>query len=516
VTAPATPSPAGARRIGPPRRVVIDVRASLALCGTMLKYLSPSAAFPAAIALWYREPVWPFVAAGLIAAAAGLGLERAGRGRRDVGLREGYLVVSLTWLLGTAYGALPFLLSGEPQLDRPVDAMFESMSGFTTTGASVLTDIEALDRSVLMWRMFTHWLGGLGIVVLALAVLPRLRVGGRQILESEAPGPEFDQLGTRIRETVKQLWLVYVGLSALQAAILCTLGWTGVDEKMDPYRAVAHTFATISTGGFSTENTSLVGFSAATQWVVATFMLVAGLNFALLWIACGGRRPGRLLRDEEARWYLAIFLVVTAVLVVEIVTNESAGRDDPLRHAVFTAATIITTTGLASIDFATWGTLGLLTVALAMLVGGSAGSTTGSIKVIRHVLLAKVLRREVRQAMHPELVIPVRFNARTVDEQTLRSIVAFMLTYLAFFLVGAAVLAIEAAIHGPDLTPLDALAVSAATLGNVGASLGPAGPMSNYESFGDVSSVVMIGLMWAGRLEIVPVVVLLTRRYWRP
>ena len=260
------------------RRQAVEIRGALGLIGTLTKYLSVAVLFPIALAIGYREPVWPFLAAGAIVALVGLGLERIGRDAPPIGFREGFFVVAVTWLAAATLGALPYLLSGDPQLDRPVDAYFEAMSGFTTTGASILTDIPALDQSMLMWRQFTQWLGGMGIIVLALAVLPRLRVGGRQLLESEMPGPEVDNLADRIRSTAQRLWLLYVALTATQALILAIFGWTGIDDRMDPFNAVAHAFTTLPTGGFSPEARSVEPFSAASQWVIVIFMTLAGMN----------------------------------------------------------------------------------------------------------------------------------------------------------------------------------------------------------------------------------------------
>ena len=242
-------TPAAARGTAPAPRAV-DVGASLDLVGTLVKYLGFAAVVPAGVALGYGEPVLPFVGAGVIMIGLGVLLERTTGRKEYVGAREGFLVVALTWLFAALFAALPYLLSGEDQLGRPVDAYFEGMSGFTTTGATILTDIEALPKSLLLWRQFTQWLGGMGIIVLALAVLPRLRVGGRQLLESELPGPEVEPLTSRIRDTAQRLWILYIALTALEALILAVLGWTGVDDEMDVFNAVSHAFTTLPTGGF--------------------------------------------------------------------------------------------------------------------------------------------------------------------------------------------------------------------------------------------------------------------------
>jgi trk system potassium uptake protein TrkH len=504
-------------RIGPRRRIAVDLAASFNLIGTLGKYLGLAALFPACVALWYGEPVWPFLAAGAITSGLGYALERLSPGAATrVGAREGFFVVSVTWVLAAGFGAMPYLFAGGDQLAQPMDAFFEGMSGFTTTGATVVTDFDELPRSIAMWRQFTQWLGGMGIIVLALAVLPRLRIGGRQLLEAELPGPEVDQLGERIKQTVKRLWLLYVGLTAVEALILATLGWTGLDEKMTPYEALAHAFSTIPTGGFSTQARSIEAFAPVTQWVILGFMLLAGLNFALLWLAIARRKPRRLLHDEETRLLVVLLALASSLLVVELATNDIPGSDAPLRNGLFQATAIMTGTGYATADFATWPTLALMTLVLLMFIGGSAGSTTGSVKVMRHLLMGRVLRRELTQTLRPEVVMPVRLSGHVVDEKILRAIVSFVLLYVGIFVVGAGVITVDASLQGPDLFPIDAISSAAATLGNVGPAAGPAGPMSSYAPFSDVSTGALIVLMWLGRLEVLPIVVLLTRSYWRP
>jgi len=495
--------------------MAVELRGAFGLIGTLTKYLSVAVLFPTALAIAYGEPFWPFLAAGGVMTLAGLGLEWVGRGAPPIGFREGFLVVAVTWLVAATLGALPYLFSGEAQLDRPIDAYFEAMSGFTTTGASVLTDIPALDQSMLMWRQFTQWLGGMGIIVLALAVLPRLRVGGRQLLESEMPGPEIDDLANRIRSTAQRLWLLYVALTAAQAAILAVFGWTGIDDRMDPFNAVAHALTTLPTGGFSPEARSVEPFSAASQWVIVVFMVLAGMNFALLYRTIVRRRPRAVARDEEARLYLTILAFMSVLLAVELWKEGLAAGEAAFRQGAFQVVSMMTTTGYASTDFIAWPAFALMILIGVMFVGGSAGSTGGAIKVVRHLLLGKVLRRELRQTLHPEAVMPVRLNGAVVDERTLRAITAFVLLYIGLFAVGAGLIALDAAFQGPPMSALDAIAATATTLGNVGPGLGFAGPMGSFEPFSDFSTGVMIALMWLGRLEIIPIVLLLTRGYWR-
>ena len=506
------------RRAVRPETIGVDVGGALNLVGALVKYVSVAALFPAAIALGYSEPVWPFLAAGGVAAAFGWGLEHATKGKERIGAREGFLVVALTWLLAAGFGALPYVFASEPQLDRPIDAYFEAMSGFTTTGASILTDIESLDHSLAMWRQFTQWLGGMGIIVLALAVLPRLRVGGRQLMQSEAPGPEIEQLTASIRDTARRLWLLYVGLTAAQILALSVIGWVGADDRMSFYEAVAHAFTTMPTGGFSTQARSIEPFAAASQWVIVVFMVLAGANFGLLYRSLVRRNPGVLGRDEEFRLYLGLLLLGSVLILAELASEGIAAGEAAVRHGVFQAVSMMTTTGYASTDFNLWlavSALPAMTLVVLMFVGGSAASTGGAIKVVRHVLIGKILRRELDQTVHPEIVAPIRLNGAVVDERTFRAVISFVLLYIGVFVLGSLALVVDAARVDAPVSPFDAIALAATTLGNVGPAFGIAGPMGSFQPFSDASKGIMIALMWVGRLELVPVVVLFTRSYWR-
>ena len=255
-----------------------------------------------------------------------------------------------------------------------------------------------------MWRQFTQWLGGMGIIILAVAVLPRLRVGGRQMMESELPGPEVAQLPERIRQTARMLWGLYIALTVVLALSLATLGWIGIDDRMSEYEALAHAFSTIPTGGFSTQPNSIQAFSPAAQWIIALFMLIAGVNFVLLFRGFVRRRPRVFVRDEEFRLYIALVLAASIALTIQIWGYGIAGGEEAIRAGVFQTISIITTTGYATEDFALWPVLCLLTIFALMFVGGSAGSTTGSIKVVRHLLVGKIMRRELAQTVSPEVV----------------------------------------------------------------------------------------------------------------
>jgi trk system potassium uptake protein len=505
---------AAADRAAPSGALGVDVVGALNLIGSLVKPIGLAFLFPTAVALGYGEPVWPFLVSGLITWAFGAGVERVTTGKERVGAREGYLVVAVIWLLVAAFGSLPYLLS-EPQLSNPVDAFFESMSGFSTTGASVLTDIEGLSRSIAMWRQFTQWVGGLGIIVLFLAVLPRLNVAGRQALfRTEAPGPELG-LEATIRETARRFVALYIAITALELVVLAVLGWTGVDEHMTFYRAVAHAFTTIPTGGFSTEARSIEAFAAPTQWAIVVFMILAGTNFALLFTGIVRRRLAPVRRDEEFRVYLVLLAVVSLIVLVELWSSDVLGGGEAVRHAVFNTVSMMTTTGYASSDFNQWTSLTALVLFGAVMLSASAGSTSGSIKLVRHVAIAKMLRREIRQTVHPDLVAPLRLSGAVIDERTLRAIIVFLFLYVGVCVAGAVGILIDSSLQGVSLTAFESLADSASALGGAGPGLGFAGPMGSYEPFSDLSTLILTAEMYLGRLEIIPVLVLFAGSYWR-
>jgi len=492
----------------------VDLRGALNLVGSLVKYLSPAFLLPAAIAVGYGEAVWPFLVSGALTFAFGAGVERVTDGKERIGAREGYLVVSLIWLLVAVFGALPYLLA-EPQLSSPLDALFESMSGFSTTGASVVSDVTELSRSMAMWRQLTAWLGGVGIIVLFIAVFPRLRIGGRQALfKAESAGPEI-ALAATIRESATRFVVLYVGITAAEAAILTALGLTGVDERMTVFNAVAHSFATIATAGFSPEARSLEGFAPASQWVVLVFMLVAGTNFALLYVGIIGRQLGAFRRDEEFRVGLALFAAASLVVIVGLLGEDVLEGGAAVRHGLFNTVSMMTTTGFASADFNEWTPLTSMVLVGVTLIGASAGSTSGSIKVVRHIVIAKMLRREIDQTLHPGVVAPLRIDRGVLDERALRAVIVFVFLYLGVCAAGAVAILLDSELQGVPLTAFQAVADAAAVLGGAANGSGFAGPMGSFEPFSNVSTVVLTALMYLGRLEIIPVLVLFTASHWR-
>jgi trk system potassium uptake protein TrkH len=365
------------------------------------------------------------------------------------------------------------------------------------------------------WRQFTVWVGGMGIIVLALAVLPRLRVGGRQLFETEAPGPEVEPLTVTIREAARRFLFLYVGITVAETVALVLVGVTGLDDEMGLFDAIGHSFATVATAGFSTRKLGLIEFGAATQWVIVVFMVVSGTNFALMYLAIVRRRLRAFGRDEEFRLYVALLAAASAVVLADVLSTNHEEGEAAVRHAVFNATSLMTTTGFASADYNLWGPLAAVVLVGVMFIGASAGSTSGSIKVVRHVIIAKMLRRELDQTVHPELVAPLRLNGHVVDERALRAVIVFVLLYLGLAALGAVGVLVDAADGHLDIRTFDAVAASASALGNVGPALGIAGPAGSYAEYGDSSKALLIALMCLGRIEIIPIVVLLSRRYWR-
>ncbi|SFF99612.1 trk system potassium uptake protein TrkH [Halopelagius inordinatus] len=529
----------------------VDYKASLSLVGTVLKYLSVPLCLPLVVALYYGETVLPFVVTMAVTVAVGTALERL-EPDPDLRAREGFLMVAVTWLAVTIVGSVPYLVEahGLPPLfapikpastlANPVNALFETMSGFTTTGATLLGEIsfDAHTRGVMMWRQLTQWLGGMGIVVLAVAILPELSVGGAQLMDAEAPGPGIEKLSPRIAETARALWGAYLGFTVLEIVLLYSLFVLGIDPQMTFYNAVAHGLTTLPTGGFSPEARSIEAFSATAQWIIIPFMIVAGTNFALFWHALTGN-PRRIVEDSEFRTYVGIMAALTAIVSVLLVTGsgllsaapagetfdaaylESArqvlvGQIEPaVRHATFQVVSIVTTTGYASIDFNAWGPSAQYLLLFAMFVGGSAGSTGGAVKIVRWYVIVKSVRRELFTTSHPKAVRPVRLAGKALDERAIRGIYAFTLLYFVIFFVSVGLLFLDSNRYGQPLTVLEAMSAIAATLGNVGPGFGVVGPMGSYLDFSNAAKLFMVGLMWIGRLEILPVLVLLTPEYWR-
>ena len=508
----------------------VDWRHSVSLVGTTIKYLAVATVVPLLTSLVYGEDTLVFLVSMAIAVGIGFVLERFDQDG-ELGPPEALLFVALVWLAAAVVGAIPYLLAGmgtDSTLAHPINALFEAMSGFTTTGATVMGDISTDQHShaLLIWRQLTQWLGGMGIIVLMIAILPEVAVNGAQLMQREAPGPRLQKLTPRIAETARVLWLVYLGFTLLFVALMTALHYsTNLAPNMDLYNAVAHGLSTLPTGGFSPEADSIAAFDPAVQWLFVPFMVVAGTNFALFWYLLN-RDVEAMVGDPEFRSYLGALTVLTVLLAgllyagvapsLQLGGTTAGEIENAARQAAFQVGSLMNSTGFATSDFAQWDTAGKMVLLFTMFVGGSAGSTGGGIKVVRWLIVLKAAKRELDTAPRPEMVQPVRLGGYVVDEDAIRGIMGFTLIYLVLFGLGAVVLALDAGRTADlALAPIDAVSASLATIGNIGPGFGPLGPFGSYVDFPNTSKLFMIFLMWVGRLEIIPVLVVFTGTFWR-
>jgi len=426
----------------------------------------------------------------------GLVLRAVGRAGIEPTRREALATVLLTWLVVPLVWTLPFVITLDMSF---LFALFETMSGFTTTGATILTDYEAVPASLFLWRATSQWVGGIGILVLFVAVFPQLAIAGRQMFYAEAPGPSEDRLTPRLRHTAAAVLSVYSGLSATCIAMYLVFG-------MSPTDAIAHAFATVSAGGFSNHALGFAYYSSpALEWTAVVFMFLAGVSLTLLYRTLMGR-PLLPFKDAEFRSYTSILVIASAVLAVQLVPRYGL---DGVRHAAFQAVSIMTTTGFASVDFAAWAKPSLAVLLVLMLIGGSAGSASGGIKVVRWLIIIKNTVREIRRTLHPRAVLPVRVGTSVVSEDVLRSVAAFITLYVGLFALSTLLLIML----GSDFDV--ALTASIASIGNVGPGFGHIGPLGSFAGLHPVSVGVLTFVMYAGRLEVVTVFVVFMPEWWR-
>ena len=414
--------------------------------------------------------------------------------------RDGFLFVTLSWITASLIGALPYYISGA--IPSFTDAYFETMSGFTTTGASILTQIEILPQSLLFWRSLTHWLGGMGIVVLTVAILPALGIGGLQLINAEAPGPTVDKLTPRIAETAKILWFIYLGLTVLETILLMFGG-------MNLFDALTHTFGTVATGGYSTKNTSVAYYNSAyIDGVITLFMVLAGINFSLhFWLLRG--KFENLLKDSELKGYLAIFSISTLIITWNVSGTTYNSIGESFRFASFQVASILTTTGFATADYEKWPFMSQAVLFILMFVGGCSGSTGGGIKVLRLITLLKQGINEMKYLIHPRGVFTLRINRRPVKKDIVYGISGFFFLYILMLLITTFI----AASSGADVETSFTSAL--ATLGNIGPGFGKVGPTDNFAFFPAYVKWWFSFAMLAGRLELYTVLILFTTVFWK-
>ncbi|PAU95356.1 potassium transporter TrkH [Aliifodinibius salipaludis] len=496
-------------------RKQVDILCVLSLFGAILKWLSVPLGVPFIYSLFGRENPLVFLIPVAVSLIVGFLLERLDTNPK-LGLRETFLLVSLSWLGVTLVGGLPYLLAGEGTVAIPINAFFESMSGFTTTGATVMGSISFVTHSpeIMLWRQITQWLGGMGIIVLGIAILPRLSIGGSELIEAEAPGTQFDRITPRIVETARILWLLYVVLTITLGGLLYGSHLIGLSPEMDLYNAVAHALTTMPTGGFSPEAESIAAFSSTVQWIIIPFMFIAGVNYALTWRAFTGN-PRKLYRDTEFLFYSFILLFTTAIILAMTFGNTFEEPQNAIRHSLFQVLTFVTTAGYASHDFNTWNSMAQTVLFMMMFIGGCAGSTGGGIKVFRWIVTIKTFFKQLFTTIYPRAVQSIRVGKNVIKNETARRVTIMILLYIFTFLIGALIIEIESYRIGLELETLEIMSASAACIGNIGPGFGIVGPMNNYLAFSSLSKVVMIFLMWAGRLELFTLFVIFIPKYWR-
>ena len=420
--------------------------------------------------------------------------------KKELSKRDGYLIVTLGWIILGITGSLPFLISGH--ISSFASAFFETMSGYTTTGASILDDIEALPAGIMLWRSMTQWIGGMGIIVLTVALLPLFGVGGMQLFMAEAPGPSGSKLHPKIGDTAKRLWIIYVLLTIVETILLKVAGMSWLD-------AVNHSFTTMSTGGFSTKNASVAAFnSPAIEYIITAFMLVGGINFSILYFIFKGVFA-KVIKNEEFKTYIGIIVLFTLLISGTLYFGNNQGLEESFRHTIFQVVTIITTTGFSTANYALWSPFAYMLILFLMFTGGSAGSTAGGVKIVRHLIILKNGYIEFKRLLHPRAVIPVRINDKSVEQSIVYNVLAFFFIYLFIFIMGALVIAM----FGHDI--LTAAGASIACLGNIGPGIGRVDPSNNFAFFSEGAQFFLSFLMLLGRLELFTVLILLTPAFWK-
>ncbi len=465
----------------------------------------------------YHEEVakWGILNAGIITISIGLLLYFFNKPKStNIQKKEGYLIVTLGWLTLSFTGMLPYLLSGA--IPNLTNAFFETISGYSTTGSSILTDIESMPKGILFWRSATHWIGGMGIIVLTIAILPMLGIGGMQLFMAEAPGPSADKLHPRITDTAKRLYLIYVILTFAQFLLLKVAGMSWFD-------AINHAMATVSTGGFSTKNASVAYWNGipAVQYIIIFFMFIAGTNFVLTYFALKGKVQ-KMFQSEEFKYYLFGILGVSLLIAIIIYFFQDpnlqttiahpkvyGNAESAIRHALFQVISVVTTTGFVTADFTMWSFFATGIFFALFFTGGSAGSTSGGIKIVRHIVMLKNSFLEFKKALHPNAIIPVRYDGKTVSQNIVFNILSFFILYMLIFIVSTVILTIL----GLDI--MSAFGAAASSLGNIGPAIGSVSPVDNFAHLSIGAKWFCSFLMLIGRLELFTVLILFTPFFWR-
>ncbi|MCG8482318.1 MAG: TrkH family potassium uptake protein [Clostridia bacterium] len=476
-------------------KIVVKVLGSILIVEALLML------FPLLVSVLYSESAYlAFVITIIIMVVTGLILKNIKPDSNIIKTREGFAIVSFGWIAASFFGCLPFIISGA--IPSPVNAFFETVSGLTTTGASILTDIESLPKGILFWRSFTHWIGGMGILVFTVALLPAVGAGGFQIFKAESPGPISDKIAPRIKDTAKILYVTYIIITAAETILLLFGG-------LSLYDALVHTFGTVGTGGFSSHNKSIAAFNSTYVYmVISFFMLMSGMNFSLFYELYKGRFRN-FLKDQELRFYLSIVAGSILLISINVYGSIYSSIGKSLEQSIFQVISITTTTGYATADFDTWPTFSKMILFVLMFAGGCAGSTGGSVKQIRLLLIIKLLKREFQKIFHPRAMIPLKINDRSIPSDVTANVTSFLALYLGLFVFGTIIVSLE------DISMVTAASSVAATLGNIGPGFELVGATQNYEFFSNPTKLLLSFFMLAGRLELFTIITLLSPSFWR-
>ncbi|KHD16160.1 TrkH family potassium uptake protein [Clostridium butyricum] len=479
----------------------MNYKAVLSILGNVVKYMVALLFVPLLIALYYGEgDAKSFLLTILIGAPIGFILSNIKAEKKAIYAKEGFLIVGFAWIIISAIGALPFVISGA--IPSFIDAFFETVSGFTTTGATILTAIEGLPKGILFWRSFTHWIGGMGFLIFMLALIPSLGSNSIHLLKAESPGPSPGKIVPKIKETAKILYLIYFALTLIEGILLMCAG-------MNLYDAVIHAMGTAGTGGFSNMNASIAAFnSPAIEWIITIFMLIFGINFALYFQILKGNFKG-FFKNEELRYYLLIILSAFILITVNIISLNGGDIILSIRQSAFQVSSIVTSTGFATVDFNFWPTLSKLIIVMLMFVGAMAGSTGGGIKTVRIVIMLKAIKREINKIIHPKRVNSVKIDGKTVDEDIIHGVFLFIGAYIIISLIAIFIISFD------NFDVVTTVTSVITTMSNIGPGLEVVGPAGNFAAFSPLSKLVLSFCMLAGRLEIYPMLIMFSPSIWR-
>ena len=471
----------------------------LYILGCVLKFESAFLVLPALVGLIYREHASvSYLAVAVLCLILGVLLTHKKPRSTNLYTREGFVAVALSWIIMSIFGAIPFVLTGD--IPFYVDALFETISGFTTTGSSILTDVESISKASLFWRSFSHWIGGMGVFVFIMAILPMMGGSTMNLMKAESPGPSVSKLVPHVKDTAKILYGIYIAITICEATILRALG-------MPLFDSLTTTFGTVGTGGFGIRNDSIAGYSPAIQITITVFMILSGINYTAYFYILTGKIK-ELFKIEEVRWYLAIIFGSVAVITWNV-RSLYPTFSETLRHAFFQVGSIITTTGYATTDFDLWPALSKTLLVTLMFIGACAGSTSGGIKVSRILILLKTIRKELSLIIHPRQVKKIRMDGHPVDHETLRSANVFLVVYFVLLLTSMLLISVDEFDFSTNFTSV------VTVLNNIGPGLNLVGPTQNFSIFSPFSKFVLMFDMLAGRLELFPMMILLMPSPWQ-